>query len=59
MDNIVLIIIFLLIIYLIDKQILEPKMILFYILLVLIWKFSTNNREKFNQYLYCFFQITF
>ena len=52
MDNIVLLIIFLLIIYLIDQQIFEPRMILFYILLVLIWKFSTNSRERFNQYLY-------
>jgi hypothetical protein len=52
MDNIFLLILFLIIIYLIDRQILKPKMILFYIIIVLIWKFSTLDRENFNQYLY-------
>ena len=52
MNNIFLLILFLIIIYLIDRKILQPGMILFYILIILIWKISTVKKENFNQYLY-------
>ena len=51
MNNIFLLVLFLIVIYLIDKQILNSKMILFYLLMVLIWKISITNKENFNHYL--------
>lgn len=50
MNNIILLIILLFIIYLIDKQIFESKMLILYFSIILLWKFSIHT-ENFNDYI--------